>query len=97
MIMDTSTYQLIDKEAIPTLHFPSQEVLATKEEMKEREDALKKALYLGNIEHAKAKIYFEDDTSVKAVETTVWGLTDKRVILKQGNVIPINRVHKVKF
>ena len=90
-------YQLIDKEAIPTLSFPSTEVLSSTEEIRERDESLKKALYLGNVEHGKAKIFFEDNQSIKVVETTVWGLTDKRVILKQGNVIPIHRVHQVKF
>ncbi len=28
------------------------------------------------------------------VETTIWGVTDKRVILKKGVVIPINRIYK---
>ena len=93
----TPNYQLIDKEAIPTLIFPSEEVLTNDDDKKEREESLKKALYLGNMEHGKTKLYFEDNQSLKAVETTVWGLTDKRVILKQGNVIPINRIHKVKF
>lgn len=96
--MNTSTnYQLIDKEAISSLIFPNEDVLNTDEEKREREEALKKALYLGNMEHGKTKIYFQDNLSLKVVETTVWGLTDKRVILKQGNVIPINRVHHVKF
>ena len=58
---------------------------------------LQRALSLGNLERSKIKIYFEDDTSSKVVDTTVWGLTDKRVILKQGLVIPINRVIRVKF
>jgi hypothetical protein len=49
------------------------------------------------MEHAKIRIYFEDDSSCKVVETTVWGVTDKRVILKQGVVIPIHRVHSVKI
>jgi hypothetical protein len=43
------------------------------------------------------KIYFEDDKSRKLVETTVWGVTDKRVILKQGLVIPIERIHKLEL
>jgi uncharacterized protein (UPF0248 family) len=52
---------------------------------------------LGNLERSKIKIYFEDDTSKKVVNTTVWGVTDKRVILKQGLVIPIHRIHSVKL
>jgi hypothetical protein len=58
---------------------------------------LQRALSLGNLEYTKIKIYFADNESAKVVDTTVWGLTDKRVILKQGVVIPINRVYRVKF
>jgi hypothetical protein len=31
------------------------------------------------------------------VETTIWATTDKRIVLKGGVVIPINRIHQVKF
>ena len=90
-------YQTIDKEAISGLHFPEGEVLKDKDAVKQRTADLERCLTLGNLEHQKIKIYFEDDTSAKVVDTTVWGLTDKRVILKQGTVIPINRITKVKF
>ena len=96
--MDTQTkHQIIDKEAVPGLRFPDTDVLSDKEEIKQRAADLQRCLSLGNLEHSKIKIYFEDDTSPKVVDTTVWGLTDKRVILKQGIVIPINRVTRVKF
>lgn len=96
--MNTQTkHQVIDKEAVPGLRFPDAEVLKDAEEIKQRAADLQRCLSLGNLEHTKIKIYFEDDTSAKVVDTTVWGLTDKRVILKQGIVIPINRVTKVKF
>ena len=95
--MTTATFEIIEKEKIETLKFPSEEVLFDKELIKERESELNRALALGNLEHSKIKIYFEDDKSRKLVETTVWGVTDKRVILKQGVVIPINRVHKISL
>ncbi|MES2515063.1 MAG: hypothetical protein V4580_13010 [Bacteroidota bacterium] len=95
--MTTATFEIIEKEKIETLKFPTEEVLFDKELIKERESELNRALALGNLEHAKIKIYFEDDQSRKLVETTVWGVTDKRVILKQGVVIPINRVHKISL
>lgn len=96
--MDTQTkHQVIDKEAVTGLRFPDTDVLTDKEEIKQRAADLQRCLSLGNLEHSKIKIYFEDDTSPKVVDTTVWGLTDKRVILKQGIVIPIHRVTKVKF
>lgn len=93
----TTTFEVIEKEKIETLKFPHDEVLSDVKLIKERETELNRALALGNLEHTKIKIYFEDDQSRKLVETTVWGVTDKRVILKQGVVIPINRVHKISL
>jgi len=87
-------FESIEKEKIAQLSFPKTEVLENVAEIAQRFSDLNRALSLGNLEHSKIKIYFEDDESRKVVETTVWGLTDQRVILKQGNVIPINRIYK---
>jgi len=88
-------FDLIDKEVIPTLNFPKDEVLVDKEAISSRKNDLDRALSLGNLEHVKIKIYFEDDASKKMVETTIWGVTEERVILKQGVIIPVNRIHKI--
>lgn len=96
--MSTETkYQQIDKEAITSLQFPDDEILLDEESQYARMADLQRALALGNLEHSKIRIYFADSNSAKVVDTTVWGLTDKRVILKQGVVIPIHRVLRVKF
>lgn len=86
----------VEKENIGVLKFPDTEVLKSKDDIKMRLSNLERALTLGNLEKNKIKIVFEDSDSVKQVETTVWGITDKRVILKQGVVIPIQRIHEVK-
>ena len=85
----------IEKEDINGLKFPDTDVLTSKEEIKMRFTNLERALKLGNLEHNKIKIIFEDSEGIKQVNTTVWGVTDKRVILKQGVVIPIQRIHEV--
>ena len=90
-----ATFDLIDKEVIPTLNFPKDEVLGDKEAISSRKNDLDRALSLGNLEHVKIKIYFEDDASKKMVETTICGVTEERVILKQGVIIPVNRIHKI--
>ena len=87
-------FEIIEKEAIEALHFPDGDVLEDKGEIQQRDSELNRALALGNLEHSKIKIFFEDDKSKKVVETTIWGVTDERVILKQGVVIPINRIYK---
>ena len=90
-----TVFELIGKEIITSLNFPKEDVLEDKEDIAERRNDLDRALSLGNLEHVKIKIYFEDDMSKKMVETTIWGVTDSRVILKQGVVIPVNRIHKI--
>ena len=87
-------YETIEKEKISTLIFPKNDVLEEDEDIKQRKSELTRALSLGNLEHSKIKIFFEDNESKKVVETTVWGITEERVILKQGVVIPINRIYK---
>lgn len=96
--MNTTTkFEPIDKEKIADLRFPQTEVLLDKEKIAEREMNLKRALTLGNLERTKTRIYFEDEQTCRMVETTVWGVTDKRIILKHGVVIPICRVHAISI
>lgn len=90
-------FELVEKEKIEAMRFPAGEVLTDASMISERQQNLRRALALGNLEHGKIKIYFEDETGRKMVETTVWGVTDKRIILKQGVVIPIHCVHAVKI
>ena len=87
-------FETIPKEVIHLLSFPNADVLATREEVQQRQFELDRALALGNLEHSKIRIYFEDNESKKVVETTVWAVTDQRVILKQGHSIPINRIYR---
>lgn len=86
----------IEKEYIRGLKFPENDVLTSKDEISIRNSCLERALKLGNLEHNKIRIVFEDADGIKQVETTVWGVTDKRVILKQGVLIPIHRIHEIK-
>jgi uncharacterized protein (UPF0248 family) len=97
--MNTSTSSnpiLIEKEQVAGLHFPEEDVLQTNDEKTLRLNSLDRAMKLGNLEHNKIKLIFADDTSVKQVETTVWGVTDRRIILKQGVVIPIHRIIEIR-
>lgn len=87
-------FQTVEKEQISTLHFPNGDVLSDRDAKKQRHSDLQRALSLGNLEHSKIKIYFEDDQSKKVVHTTVWAVTDKSVILKKGVGIPINRIYE---
>ena len=88
------TFETIEKEQITSLEFPKSDVLDDQQAIFQRDSDLNRALALGNLEHSKTKIFFEDSHSKKVVETTVWGVTDNRVILKQGIGIPKNRIYR---
>jgi len=87
--------ETINKEDIKFLKFPKKEVLGSKEQQKMRRFRLRRALSLGNLEHEKVGILFQDNKGIKKVETTVWGITDKSVILKQSTIIPLERILKI--
>jgi len=88
---------LIEKEDIIDFSFPKGDVLDSNEKRLEREDRIKRGMRLGNNMKRKVKIIFEDTEGLKKVETTIWGFTDKNVILKKTTIIPIRRIHEVKF
>ncbi|KQB42169.1 hypothetical protein B6A10_13485 [Flavobacterium sp. L1I52] len=91
----TEEFTIIEKEDIASLKFPATDVLDDDGEVKTRISEINRALSLGNLEHSKIKIFFEDNESKKIVNTTVWAVTDKNVVLKQGVVIPIHRIYKL--
>ena len=89
-----TTFETIEKENILSLRFPNNDVLQDKDAIFERNSDLNRAQSLGNLEHSKIKIFFEDSQSKKVVETTVWAVTDNQVVLKHCIGIPINRIFK---
>ena len=85
----------VDKENVPFLKFPKEDVFKDKQKRNQRCTSLFKAMRLGNLEQQKVRILFRDDEGIKQVETTIWGVTNKRVILKKAINLPINRVLSV--
>ena len=88
-------FQSIEKEEVASLKFPNTDVMSDKNDVIQRKSDLERALTLGNLEHLKIKIFFEDESLKRVTETTVWGITADEVILKKCVVIPINRIHKI--
>ena len=86
-----------EKEFIKNLSFPNNEVVKNDIAINNRESNIERAVHLGNIEKHKVKIIFEDDKNLRKVHTTVWAVGDKNVILNKGVLIPIHRVHQIKF
>ena len=87
--------KVVEKEQIQFLKFPKEDVLKKEKEKEHLFLELRRALYLGNLEREKVMITFKDDSGTKRVETTIWGVTDKAVILKRSTIIPLERIVSV--
>ncbi len=92
-----SDAQLIQKERISSLRFPREPVTLSELDRSVIMKDLEKAAHLGNAEHGKCRILFEDDQGLKAVETTIWTFDPENIVLKYGMVIPVARVVRVEF
>jgi hypothetical protein len=95
--MPTPHIPIIPKERIPSLRFPRQPLAMTDEQRREIQQELANATRLGNTEHGKCRIVFEDDEGVKAVETTIWTFDPDNIVLKYGTTIPVARVISVSI
>ena len=87
----------VKKEEIKKLKFPKKEILAGKDLKARRKIKLVNATRLGNIEHYKVKIIFEDSEGPKMVNTTIWATTEKNISLKGDTTIPINRIREINI
>lgn len=97
--MDTShlPVNLIDKELIPRLKFPHEDVVTDPVEKVKRLHDLRWAAILGNGYHGKVNILFKtDDGDLKRVETTIWAFDQDFVTLKSGTSIPLRSILSIE-
>ncbi len=86
--------ETVAKEAIHGFRFEPQEVLS-QHEQEQRSRDLFKAMVMGNTYRHKVTITFQTQDGLKQVVTTVWGLTNRWVLLKNGIQIPIKQIVRV--
>ncbi|MBK6753913.1 MAG: hypothetical protein IPG69_10040 [Flavobacteriales bacterium] len=83
---------VVNKEYVGSLVFPSEPVRLSPDHRAQLLRKVDRALHLGNGEHGKCRILFRDTEGLKAVETTIWSVDDKAIVLKYGHAIPLVRV-----
>ncbi len=88
---------VIPKERISTLRFPKQPITLSDEQHRDILLKLQEATRLGNAEHGKCRIAFQDDEGLKAVETTIWTFDPENIVLKYGMTIPVSRVVSIEI
>jgi hypothetical protein len=90
------TIQTIAKESISELTFSKNDVISNPEEQNKRISDLYRSQSLGNLLRTKVKITFEAaDQQVYEVNTTVWAVGNRFVLLKGGTYLPIHAIVSV--
>ncbi|WP_380869609.1 hypothetical protein [Sphingobacterium corticis] len=87
------TTTLIEKEEIQKYKFVPAEVDGTEAFLSK----LSSAQRLGNEFKAKTALTFMTEDGPKRVETTVWSLTEKYLVLKAGVLIPLRSLIDVSY
>ncbi len=86
-----------EKELLYLIKFDKQEVLKNKMERKMRRLDLFRGMQLGNLYKSKVMITFKDSLdNLLMIHTTIWGLTQRAIILKKGITIPIHSILRVE-
>ena len=96
--LEKQDVQLVEKETIPTLHFPQDDVLTDTAEQQVRRHDAERATALGNAYHNKVTIYFQtDDGATKCVTAAVWAAHEQYIALKAGITLPLRAVLGFEF
>jgi len=85
--------EIVDKDTIPTLQFPHDDVLTDPAAVQQRRHGAERAASLGNNYQGKLDIYFQTaEGAIKRVYTTVWATHEEYVTLKSGITIPLRAI-----
>lgn len=82
----------VEKEKIPFLNFPSENVITDKDAQKQLLSKIQAANDYGNLAQHKVSIKFRDSEGLKKVFTTIWDVKNQMVYLKHNITIPITRI-----
>jgi hypothetical protein len=94
--MEVKQTTKLDKLKLSELSFCKTDVLASPTDRYIRSFELQRALRLGNTYKQSVRIYFVNDFGEQMeTEGTVWAVTEKFVMLKGSNTIPIKAITKV--
>ncbi len=92
----TTEPKTITRDQIDSIEFPDSDVLGSTLEKKIRRFLLEQACSLGNLYKHKVHIYFFDKNgTLYHLHTTIWAVTERMVIFKEGRWIPIRAIRTV--
>jgi len=88
---------IVTKEQIPQQKLKREEVLATDDARRNREENLRLAAKLNRNAYSKVRIIFDTIDATLEVVAHVWEFTDKNVLLQGGITLPVNCIREVSL
>jgi hypothetical protein len=85
----------IEQQNLKNCNFSKPLKRFTDDDVRERNRSLYLAMLLGNNFKSDARIVFNTNEGYKEVFSTVWATTEKFILLKGGNFIPLEAIAKV--
>jgi hypothetical protein len=89
--------ETIEKENLKVCSFRKPTMRFTDFEIRERNQRLYLAMLMGNNYSSEARIVFNTLEGYKEVLTTIWATTEKFILLKGGNTIPLESIAVVEL
>ncbi len=90
-------WQLVERRDLDGMRFPGEDVLPVSLRIG-RLRLLEQACQLGNLYKTKVRIYFVDREGNRyQLYTTVWGITERYILLKEGRMLPIHAIVHVEL
>lgn len=88
---------IINLEEVISLHFPTDDVFFSKEEQQNRLKQVEGLMTTENVMEQTMKIMFQDIEGMKCICTTICGISEKEVVLKNKVRIPMQRILKIEY
>jgi hypothetical protein len=92
-----TTAEPIEKERLKQCTFRKPSYRFTDFEIRERNQRLYLAMLLGNNYSSEARIVFNTLEGYKEILSTIWATTEKFILLKGGNTIPLEAIAAVEL
>lgn len=89
--------EMIEKAALKTCAFAKTKEKFTDYEVRERNRSLYLAMLMGNNYSSGARIVFNTAEGYKEVLSTIWATTERYILLKGGNTIPLDAITSIEL
>ena len=89
--------ETIEREGLNRCSFRKPAFRFTDHEIRERNQRLYLAMLMGNNYSSEARIVFNTLEGYKEVWSTIWATTEKFILLKGGNTIPLEAIAEVEL